>query len=450
MTERPPQALQHPALRDGLAALRAGRVEQAIGLLSRVPPVAGPGYLEARQALLPLLREARDPEALSQFVAQSQQGLGDPTLLFRFAETLFQTGLGPLAEPLYARVLQLDASYTDAYIRLGMLWREKRDLARATQYLERALQLDQKAVVARFVLAHICFDQANYPRALSQLHFVLTIRPDSGAARMLRAEIHQRLGDHRQALVELCHLANEGSRDPQVYLKLVASFAALNDDTQQHMALERTFALDSSHLMVALKLATCYEAEGDLPRSAHYYRAVLHEDPAQPRALQGYERVRARSFQVATGSTDEPPADYDPTAELALEVEALFELPFTAPQERTHGDQELALPPLNRLGTGNLGGRARGTAPLGPERRLAPPPGAPERRQIPLGLHQAPTVPLDPGRGGTSRLPTRAPTAPIPVAPAPDALGDVLDKIQAAATDFWARARRALENRPPP
>lgn len=431
----------HPALRDGLAALRAGDAGEARRAFEQVPPGAGASYLQARQQLVHLLHAQDEPAALRMGVQATALALKDPTELFQYGETLFGLPRYELAMTVYQRVVALDPTYTDAFIRLGMVCRERRDLPRAIQQLEQALQLDPRAMIARFVLALICVDLQNYPRALSQLHFVLQHRPDYLAARMLRVDLHQRLGDHRQALVELCELANEGSRDAQVYLKLATSLAALGDQDQLHLALARVCALDSRHVLMALKLAARHEEAGDLVQACHYYAMVLSGSPEQAVALAGYQRVRESLYEQRHGEVDEVPAEFAP--ELEADAEACFAVPFVAPEVRTAAAPGTG--PLGlgmRAGTSPLGGRPPGTSYLGPDRRMPASSGTPIRRQVQPALGSA--------RGTTRLPPPPAPTGPLPASALQELapVGEMLGKLQQAATDFWQRARVALDTRP--
>lgn len=302
----------HPLLREAEEALRRREVDRALELLSQVHPGDPPTFMAARQHMLSIYQVLKNEDQMFACLTSTLGTLTRAADLYRFADQLFAQRMYALAEPAYRKVIAQDATFTDAHIRLGMVYREQGDLPRAQQHLEQALQLDRKAQAARFLLATVCAQQEDYPRALTLLHVVLTQQPDNATARLLQAEVHQRVGDHRQALVEYSKLANEGSRDPQVYLKVATSLMALNDKAQLRLALERAVSLDPRQVRAALKLATDLEQGRDYEASYYYYDLVLQHANEHPLAHQGKERVRRKLYRASKDLDEEAEEDRKP------------------------------------------------------------------------------------------------------------------------------------------
>lgn len=304
--------------------------------------------------------------------------LYDAALRFNTADAHFDAAEGFMGADMldhsrrhYELALERDPKFTDAHIRLGQIFAQRKQLAAAQKAFERAIQLDPRAVVARFHLAEVCLMSGNQPRALSQLHLVLMLRPGYDQALLLRGKVFFELGDFRQALVEYCSLVNVGFTDPAVFRHMVEAFEAIGDHAQALLAKERAFLLKPEWGDYGLQVAQTREASGQFRKALTLYRKLLRAPDYRQEAREAITRIEAR-FSLA--NPDDPTQAPEPSEAPTFDEPLDDTLRFEPPEVLTTGTGPLLeMPAMTApLGSNTYGQRGPGTQPLKQQPGRAP------------------------------------------------------------------------------
>ncbi|MBM3267424.1 MAG: tetratricopeptide repeat protein [Candidatus Sericytochromatia bacterium] len=337
------------AYQQGLARFQQGDLEGALAAFVQVKKTNKKEQALAMSYIgrIQTLRGEYDEAEKTLRRSLSMQAQIDPQSLYFLGEAYFYQRKWSEAEKYLRETIVREPKYTDAYIRLGMVLREQKRLDEAVRAFELAIVNDQKAVVARYQLAQICVDREDYKRALSQLHFVKDLAANYAPAFVLQGDIYQRLGDHRQAIVEYCKVVDMAKGDAGLYWRLGRSFMAIKDRMQAVRAFEQAIRLDK-----AMWPAYFYAAQLR-DEFQHYEKAMVHY-----RALLAVEEYRA----IAKEAIDrllKHISNFDLTAEPEqIEESVKFEPPpVTTKVTATH-----TLEAVQRQLTSQIGGNR--TAPL--------------------------------------------------------------------------------------
>lgn len=177
-----------------VAALAAAPLDPQLLLRTAEAQLAAGDALAAYETLQRATRSTAAPARVIYLIGEALRGLGR------------HEG----AETAYRKAIALDAHHTDAYIRLGIMRFEAGDFREAQQLLDMGVYFDRQAAAARYYLALACYQLGELQRALTQLHLLERVAPGYVPGRMLLVSILERLGDHRQVVVELEKLAERG------------------------------------------------------------------------------------------------------------------------------------------------------------------------------------------------------------------------------------------------
>ncbi|MBU6428442.1 MAG: tetratricopeptide repeat protein, partial [Cyanobacteria bacterium REEB65] len=206
------------AFDEGLAYLGQGELDVAFECFCRVDDA----NVEVKAKALAyrghvLTRKGRFAEAVDCLQQSLALRMRKPQAWYFLGECYFYQRNWLEAEKNLRECLAIEPKFTDAYIRLGIVLKEQQRIDEAMRSFELAIVNDQKAVVARYELARICVDRQDYKRALSQLYFVKDLASSYAPAFALQGDIHQRIGDHRQAIVEYVKVVEIGQADASLY-----------------------------------------------------------------------------------------------------------------------------------------------------------------------------------------------------------------------------------------
>ncbi|MBI6547031.1 MAG: tetratricopeptide repeat protein [Cyanobacteria bacterium NC_groundwater_1444_Ag_S-0.65um_54_12] len=221
----------------------------------------------------------------------AMQAVVDPQSLYALSECYFQQCKWVEAEKYLRETIAREPQYTDAYIRLGMVLREQKRLDEAVRSFELAILNDQKAVMARYQLAQICAGREDYKRALSQLHFVKNLVSDYIPAYVLQGDIYQRLGDHRQAIVEYVRATQLGRADAALCWRLGRSFMAIRDRLQAVKAFEQALRFDQQMWPAYFYAAQIRDELQHYEQAIVHYQALLQVDEYRTLAKEAIARL---------------------------------------------------------------------------------------------------------------------------------------------------------------
>lgn len=210
------------------------------------------------------------------------------------------------SERSFLRAIELDPRLTDAYILLGLALRKQGRNDEALTAFEYALVNDPRAKLARYYLAELCIEIRDYKRALAQLHVLQQLEPEYAPTHRLQAEIHLKHGDRRQALVELCWLAERGYGDAFVFTNMGYSFEAIGEKVQALVAFEHALRHDPELPGVMAAAAKINEELERYASALAFYRALEREVEWAERARNAIDRLERKiAFCRLTGKPED-------------------------------------------------------------------------------------------------------------------------------------------------
>ena len=336
------------AYQEGLSRFQQGDLDGALAFFVQVPKsnrkqqALAMSYIGRIQTLKGEYEEAEKTLRRS----LSMQAQIDPQSLYFLGECYFYQRKWAESEKYLRETIVREPKYTDAYIRLGMALRELKRFDEAIRSFELAIVNDQKAVVARYQLAQICVDREDYKRALSQLHFVKDLAANYAPAFVLQGAIYQRLGDHRQSIVEYCKVVEMGKGDAGLYWRLGRSFMAIKDRLQAVRAFEQAIRLDKAMWPAYFYAAQLRDEFQHYEKAMQHYRALLAVEEYRAIAKEAIDRLLKHI------------SNFDLTADAEIEEN----VKFTPPPVTTKVSATHTLEAVQRQLTNQIGGNR--TAPL--------------------------------------------------------------------------------------
>jgi tetratricopeptide (TPR) repeat protein len=300
----PEKVVDH--LADGLALFAAGDYEKALPSLEKALET-DPHHVEVLTAVGRIhLDRGSVPEAYTALRAALELDAKNSQLYYMLGEICSLEGDHSAAESYWARAVQHDPDYTDAHIRLGILFSELARYPEAIKCFERAIFLDRAAVVARFHLAQVCVRLDDHRRALTQLHLVKELHPDYQPVYVLQGEIFYRLGDMRQAIVEFSKAVELGAGNANVFWMLANAHLALQAKDKALRAFLQTIEHDAENWAAYHYAATIQEEMKRYAQAQHNYSVLLRVPEYQAVAQQGVERIETLLAEIAATLAGEP------------------------------------------------------------------------------------------------------------------------------------------------
>jgi tetratricopeptide (TPR) repeat protein len=283
----------------GMARFDAGDYEGALPLLEEAIAADGthcPALLAVARMRLELGCYA---EALEPLKTVRELDSRNPQVYYLLGELASAQGDLIACEKNFRKATDLDADFTDAHIRLGMVLAEQRRLAEAVKAFERAIFLDRMAVVARYHLAQVCIEQEEFQRALGQLHMVKELHPDYAPVYVLQGDIFQRLGDHRQAVVEFTKAIELGAGDAMLHYRLGRSHLALKNKEKALRAFLGAIEQDSELWPAYYHAAVLQEELKRYAQAQRNFQAILHVEEYREVAAAAVERISELLAEIA-------------------------------------------------------------------------------------------------------------------------------------------------------
>jgi tetratricopeptide (TPR) repeat protein len=273
----------------------------------------------------------------------------DPGLRVRLAEALGTAGMTDEGIGQLQEALKLDPKHTGAWLDMGLLLIDKKDLKNASvafnkvvsltegsdmenvnqrretalYYLSRlALQQSQYADAARYIkgalrirrdasdsyviLAQAYQGQGDVDRAIKNLQIALTFDPNFAQAHFIYAQLEQKRGDTLAAVRHL-RKALDAQPEAQPAIDMMASFGKADDwvakaakargagdfKTARKDA-EIALAIEPGNVKAALLYAAVLERLGDKKSAAQAYKQVLQIDAKNAAAQAAVKRLSSK------------------------------------------------------------------------------------------------------------------------------------------------------------
>lgn len=209
----------------GAALLAAGKPEQALKPLERLPPSARVEfYLGMANRALRRHKTAR--EALARSYALGDK---DPYVLYALIEqdkALHDTQAGLNDFQTLARDFP-DSAWL--HLLLGNAYQSRQDSAGAVEEYQKAASLDPRLPIVHFQLGRIAFDRAQFQEAIADFHREVDLDPSFGEAYLyLGASLH-RTGKNREAIPFLEEAVARDPNDPLAYSTLAGAQVEADD-----------------------------------------------------------------------------------------------------------------------------------------------------------------------------------------------------------------------------
>lgn len=184
------------------------------------------------------------------------------------------------AEEAYRKALKLCETYTDGFVKLGIMLFETERKEEAEQVFDRALSLDRGAIMARHFLALICMDRQDWRRATTQIHWIKQLDPAHSSARLLQATIFERQGDSLSALGELEQLVEKKIADADVYWRIGKLNLSLKNRMEGLAAFQKTAELKPDKWEAHFYVARLQESLDNRDEALKAYLKVIEHNPA--------------------------------------------------------------------------------------------------------------------------------------------------------------------------
>jgi tetratricopeptide (TPR) repeat protein len=299
-------ATPHP-LHEGLAAYQAGDLDTAQEKLEAA--VLAEPFMT--QAWIPLgliyMGQGRYAEAEEHLFQAMCLAPEIPAIHYHLGELAALRQDAVTAEFCFKRAIGLDPTYTDAYLRLGIVMLDEGRMEEATKLFEQAIHLDRKAVVGYYYLAKLCMGRRDYKRALVQLHLIKILKPCYAPAYLMAADVFEGIGDFRQACIELEKVVSLGAANGQTLLRLGKNQLALGQKEPALALFLEAKAADPTLWEAYYHAAALQEDLKHLEPALGNYEALLGNRKYHDVAKTGVLRLRA-VLEAMRQAMDGPPA----------------------------------------------------------------------------------------------------------------------------------------------
>ncbi len=229
------------------------------------------------------------------------------------------------AEDAFRKALALGPRVALGQARFGKFFLRKGDGAAAIEYLQRAVELDQKRLVFLLDLARAQALAGKLPEALQSYRKLTERDPASFAGFQEMGAVMEKAGDREGAIQALrraaelddkayavrfdrARLLEEAGRPEEAlpvlqdacqtapetmacWLKLAALAAAQGKPDVRQLAYERVVALEPAHLEANRFLGPAFLQAGEIEKAQLAFQAVLRKDAADVEALWGLARI---------------------------------------------------------------------------------------------------------------------------------------------------------------
>ncbi|MFW5729901.1 MAG: tetratricopeptide repeat protein, partial [Spirochaetota bacterium] len=199
------------------------------------------------------------------------------------------------AESAFRRALGLERRNVEALNNLGVLYRQKGDLTRATKALEYAARLRPDRADIHYNMGNVHKVAGNEDRARESYERAVAADPDFAQAHNNLGTLYQQIGDHESARNALLRGLKNDPNHPSLRYNLGVSYEALGDLEQAEEQYRHASRSRPGWTAPLRSLAGIYQKRQDYAQAEHTYKEILRLNgtDAQARTNLGILRVRA-------------------------------------------------------------------------------------------------------------------------------------------------------------
>ncbi len=245
------------------------------------------------------LQQKKFSDAESLFAEAIRQCPADERAQWGYAEVLWQRGQTEQATVHMLKAAETSGGNPDLVVRLGQMYLEQDDPARAIQQADLALRSQRTHSGAWALKGDSLRKQNQLQAAMDCYQRSLIHRPDAPAVQVATAELYRQLGRPQRALSTLDNLADHNPPEkipPRAWMLKGLALADLGEDQEAKRCWRQAAQYASeSQSELLLELASVQFANGDLAEARLCLGRVLQQDARNPRAL-GLQAQLDKSF----------------------------------------------------------------------------------------------------------------------------------------------------------
>lgn len=233
-------------------------------------------------------------------------------------DDLISQGLIEKAEEALILIYRKYPDFADVCNRLGQIFYQKGEFARAREFLERAVRLNPDYTEASLNLAVTLNEMKQYGRAREVIEQAQqrTTRKRSALEPFIAGKLankHKEIGDiYRElgmfvdSIDEYRKALNLSPGFPDIQVKLAVTLRELGMTDEALDILTRTTEHRPDYLDARIQLGITYFSRGFLDRAKEQWQLVLNTDPSHKKALMYMSFLENSDKIASTGSTAHP------------------------------------------------------------------------------------------------------------------------------------------------
>ncbi len=253
----------------GTALRDMGRLDDAIKEFRFILKKDGRNKM-AKEALFEtvmLFPDKRD--TLNTLATFAKNNPNDPATQYKFAFYLHSINRQDEAMKYYHRTIKADPGYTDAYLNIASIYKEKNRVNLAVSVLKDALD--------------------KMPGNVRIAEMISAIESEAATIRYHNALQMHTNGNYEEAIAEYKKIMEISEPDSDLYVNLGAAYQAFNNNTEAIKAYEKAIELDESNSTAYYYLGTGYFQEENFEKALKTYQKALAIDPKNENIKQAIE-----------------------------------------------------------------------------------------------------------------------------------------------------------------